>query len=82
MIQLNENVKVPVGILIVYGLDEGAIGYTTTSDGCEHVIYDYNKCCSIFMRMNGWTYEEAAEWMDFYVVSAYVCVNTPFWMFS
>jgi hypothetical protein len=79
---LNENVKVPTGSLIADGLDEGAVGYTTTSDGCEHVIYDYDKCCSIFMKENEWTYDEATEWMDFNVVAAYVGPNTPIWMFN
>jgi hypothetical protein len=80
--QLNANVEVPTGILIADGLDEGAIGYTTTSDGCEHVIYDYNKCVGIFMAQNNWEYEEAMEWVDFNVVGAYVGENTPLWMFK
>ena len=82
MFQINENVQVPTGILIADGFDEAAVGYTTTSDGSEHVIYDYNKCTSILIKENGWTYEEAAEWMDFNVISAYVGENTPLWMFT
>lgn len=80
--QLNANVEVPTGILIADGLDEAAMGYTTTSDGCEHVVYDYNKCVEIFMSQNNWEYEEAMEWVDFNVVGAYVGENTPLWMFK
>ena len=79
---LNDNVKVPTGILIADGLNDGAVGYTTTSDGAEHVIYDYEACCMVFMKLNDWTYDEAAEWMDFNVVSAYVGENTPIWMYN
>ena len=82
MIQLNDNVEVPEGITIADGLDEGAVGYTTGTDGNSHVIYDYGKCCTIFMRMNGWSYDEAREWMDYNVIFAYVGEQTPLWMFS
>lgn len=81
MISMNENARVPTGSLIADGLDEGVVGYTTF-DGVEHVIYDYEACCAVFMKQNDWTYEEAAEWMDFNVVSAYVGENTPLWMFK
>lgn len=83
MFQLNPNVEVPEGILIADGLDAAAVGYTTLPDGTEHVIYDYDKCCSVLMTNSGneWTYEEAVEWMEFNVVSAYVGPQTPIWMY-
>jgi hypothetical protein len=78
---VNENAQVPTGILLADGLDEGVVGYATV-DGYERVIYDYDACVSIFMKNNGWTYDEAAEWMDHNVVSAYVGSQTPIWMFN
>jgi len=82
MTWLNENVEVPTGITIADGLDEGAIGYTTTPTGNEHVIYDVEKCIAIFMKQNDWTHEDAQEWMEFNVICAYVGENTPLWMFK
>ena len=82
MFQINENVEVPFGITVADGFDEAVVGYTTTSDGFEHVIYDYDKCTSILIKQYGWDYETATEWMDFNVVGAYVGENTPLWMFK
>ena len=82
MFQINENVEVPFGIVVADGFDKAVVGYTTTSDGFEHVIYDYDNCVHILMDKNNWEYEEAAEWVDFNVVGAYVGEQTPLWMFK
>lgn len=35
-----------------------------TSDD-EHLIYSYDKLIESMMKVNGWTYEEAVEWIDY-----------------
>ena len=59
------------------GLDEALIGTAFRIDLGEILVYDYDKCVDIFMDINGWTEDEAIEWVDFNVVGAYVGEGTP-----
>lgn len=42
--------------------DKGIIGITPD---CFHVIYNYEKLVEAFMESEGWTEEEAREWIDY-----------------
>jgi hypothetical protein len=39
--------------------------------------YDYEKCVGCLMAANGWSREEALEWMEFNVVGGYVGEKGP-----
>ena len=59
------------------GLEDAIIGVGSSINKPDVLIYSYNKCVKIFMEKEGWTHEEAVEWMDFNVVGAWVGETTP-----
>ncbi len=59
------------------GLDEAIIGVGQQFDKPDRLIYDYDKCVDILMTDQGFTEEEAIEWMEFNVKGAYVGEGTP-----
>ena len=56
------------------GFDRALVGYNASSF-CA--VYDYDKCMTILMERDEMNYEEAHEYMEFNVVSAYVGDFTP-----
>ena len=68
--------------LFADGLDDGIIGFGNQATLAPVVIYDYDKCVQIFMKENDWSREEAIEWMEFNVVSAYVGESTPIFIMA
>ena len=59
------------------GLEDAIIGVGSRINMPDVLIYSYNKCVKIFMEKEGWTHEEAVEWMDYNVVGAWVGETTP-----
>ena len=59
------------------GLDDAIIGVGLQFDKPDRLIYDYDKCIDILMKLNDWDDEEAIEWMEFNVRGAYVGESTP-----
>ena len=59
------------------GLEDAIIGVGSRINMPEVLIYSYNKSVDIFMKRDGMTYKEAVEWMEFYVVGAWVGETTP-----
>ena len=59
------------------GLDDAIIGVGLQFDKPDRLIYDYDKCIDILMKLNDWTDEEAIEWMEFNVRGAYVVKAPP-----
>ena len=59
------------------GLDDAIIGVGQQFDKPDRLIYDYDKCIEILMKLNDWNDEEAIEWMEFNVKGAYVGETTP-----
>ena len=59
------------------GLEDAIIGVGSRMNMPDVLIYSYNKCVKIFMEKEGWTHEEAIEWMDYNVVGAWVGDTTP-----
>ena len=54
------------------GLEDAIIGVGSRMNMPDVLIYSYNKCVDILMEKEGWTHEEAIEWMDYNVVGAWV----------
>ncbi len=61
-------------------LDEAIIGMAERAGSVSVAIYDYEKCVEIFMKNDGMSREDAIEWMEFNVVSAYVGEHTPMFL--
>ncbi len=59
------------------GLDEAIIGVGQQFDKPDRLIYDYDKCVDILMTDQGFTEEEAIEWIEFNIKGAYVGEGTP-----
>ena len=59
------------------GLEEAIIGVGGRMNMPDVLIYSYDKCVQIFMEKEGWTHEEAVEWMEFNVVGTWVGETTP-----
>jgi len=66
--------------LLVDGLNDAIIGFGHQFTNAPVAIYDYDKCIEIYMRDNGWDYEEAMEWMSFNVIGAWMGAGTPIFM--
>ena len=52
------------GALILDGLGDAIAG---VSD-CGRLIYDYGKVLKVFMDREGWSAEDAEEWVDYNVM--------------
>ena len=59
------------------GLDGAIIGVGQQFDKPDRLIYDYDKCVDILMTDQGFTEEQAIEWIEFNVKGAYVGEGTP-----
>ena len=60
--------------LFADGFDNALLGYDANSF-CA--VYDYDKCMTVLIDRDRMSYEEAHEYMEFNVVSAYVGDFTP-----
>jgi hypothetical protein len=60
--------------------DGSIVGVTT--DG--RVVYDYDKMVEELMSEEGWSYEEAAEWIDYNTIRSipYAGPGAPIIMYS
>lgn len=60
--------------------DSSIVGVTT--DG--RVVYDYDKMVEELMSEEGWSYEDAAEWIDYNTIRSipYAGPNGPIIMYS
>lgn len=62
------------------GFDDAIAGIIRQMNQPAKVVYDYGKCVQILMERDGMSEEDAVEFMEFNVVSAYVGEDTPAWM--
>ena len=63
-------------LLIADGFDDCIIGVNSEY---TKVIYSYSKCVDVLINRDEMTKEDAVEWMEFNVVSAYMGEKTPIW---
>ena len=64
--RLMENGYEGVKFLTDYSYDDALIGVTEDN----RAVYDYEKMVAWLMEAEGWTYEEAAEWVDYNTIRA------------
>jgi|EP01043_Picozoa_sp_COSAG02_P013425 hypothetical protein len=64
--------------LIADGFDEAKVGIMRRAGRDNIAVYDYDKRVDIFMHREGWTDEEAKEWMECNELSAWLAEDkTP-----
>lgn len=64
-------------VLLADGLDAAAIGVAYSAGTEARVVYDITKVIDILVSRDGMSREEAQEFFDFNIVSAYVGSRTP-----
>lgn len=64
--KLLENGYEGVKFLADYSYDDALIGVTENN----RAVYDYEKMVIWLMETEDWTYEEAAEWVDYNTIRA------------
>lgn len=66
--------------LVNYSYDDALIG--VSEDG--RAIYDYDKMIEWLMDKEGWSYDEAADWVNYNTIRAlpYMGDGTPIIMYS
>ena len=63
------------------GLDAAVIGIALR--GTKPVaVYDYDLMVAAFMQNDGWTRDDAVEWIEFNVTGAFVGAGTPFHVYT
>jgi len=63
-------------LLFAEGFDDAVIGIEEAS---MRIIYSCSKCIDILIERDGMTEEEAMEFFDYNVSTAYVGEKTPIW---
>lgn len=58
-------------MVIADGLSDAFIGLVVTADGLV-CAYDKNRVINLLMKKNKWSHDEAIEYADFNIFSAYV----------
>ena len=64
------------------GFDDAIIGYTRIAGREDVLAYDYWKCIEILKERDGMNAEDAIEYMEYNVISAYVGKLTPAFIYE
>ena len=67
-------------LLFADGFDDAIVGLGEQYSRTTAVVYDYDKCVRGLMDRDKMLYDEAIEYMEFNVVSAYVGEKTPIFL--
>jgi hypothetical protein len=65
------------GALFADGFDDAIIGVCRKAGSSPVVTYSYDKCVDVLRNQQNMPYEDAIEWMEFNVVSAYMGPHAP-----
>ena len=63
--------------LFADGFDDAIIGICRKAGDSSVVAYSYEKCVEVLINQQEMSPEDAIEWMEFNVVSAYMGPHTP-----
>jgi len=63
-------------VLLADGFDDALIGITEKGIA----VYSIKSCIDCLMSANGWSEEEAVEWMEYNVCDAYVGPMSPIYV--
>ena len=57
--------------------EEAKLGIMRRAGQDSVTVYDYDRCVAVLMRKEGWTDEEAEEWMEYNVLGSWMGDETP-----
>ena len=57
--------------------EEAKLGIMRRAGQDSVTVYDYDRCVAVLMRKEGWTDEEAEEWMEYNVLGVWLGDETP-----
>lgn len=63
------------------GLDDAIIGIGHRCGQPDLLVYDTDLVVKLLMDREGWSYDEAVEWMEFNIVGGWHGEGTPIWMY-
>jgi hypothetical protein len=69
-------------ILLMDGFDEAYIGHTQPMNQPILAVYSYNKMVETLMFRDGMNYDDAAEYIEFNCIGAYIGEQTPIIVFD
>lgn len=75
-LELEEIAELYPELIVADGFDDAILGVISVSN-TFHILYDSDKCVEILVEDHSMSMEEAHEYLDFNVFSAYVGENTP-----
>ena len=64
------------------GYDSCIVGIAERCGQPTLLVYDYESCVQLHAIRDGWTREEAQEWLDFNVTGAWLGEGTPIFLYS
>lgn len=67
-------------MLLANGLNAAIIGLTTTP--CPKAVYSISKVLEILRKEHDFDEDEAIEWFEFNIESAYIGEDTPVWVYE
>jgi hypothetical protein len=67
-------------ILLADGFEDALLGFVDGACRMPVACYDYRKCVEILVTRDGMDEEEAAEYLDFNAVGAYMGPGTPLFL--
>ena len=80
MINIKEELEaINPSALLADGFDNALVGWGHQASREPVAIYNYDKCVEILVK-EGSSEEDAIEWMEYNVVSAWYGENTPIFM--
>jgi len=74
-------VAVNDGMLKADGLDDAIIGVGRRCGQPDLLVYDTDLVVKLLMDREGWSQEDAVEWMEFNIVGGWHGEYTPIWLY-
>jgi hypothetical protein len=68
-------------MLFASGFEEAILGYCD-HNGKDLVVYSADSCVEIMMIRDGFTYDQAVEWVQYNVIGSYAGEETPLFIWS
>ena len=59
------------------GFDKAKIGVLRRASQQDIVVYDYQRCVDILKAREGWSDEEADEWIEYNTLGSWLGEGTP-----
>ena len=59
------------------GFEEAKVGVLRRAAQADIVVYDYERCVAILQEREGWTEEEAVDWIEYNTLGSCMGEGTP-----